>query len=281
LEHIRYFCGNPEIPEQLKEKEVQRTALYKDTVALIRAYASIADDMEAAGYTAQEIIDIKRQLDFYLNLREEIRRASGEILDLKTYEADMRHLIDTYIEAADPQIISPFNDIPLLDLIVKNGIAEALDKLPTGIKDNKEAMAETIENNVRSKIIREHLIDPAFFEEMSTLLYAIIKERKEHAINYEEYLKKIADLVKSVQAGTSATTPSTLNTQAKKVLYHNLDENEHLAVEVHEAVMEYRPDGWRGNDAKEMAIKSHLNDVLHDVEEVERIFLIIKEQGEY
>ncbi|EQD69081.1 hypothetical protein B1A_07040, partial [mine drainage metagenome] len=27
-----------------------------------------------------------------------IRMASGETLDLKAYEADMRHLIDTYIE---------------------------------------------------------------------------------------------------------------------------------------------------------------------------------------
>jgi len=32
--------------------------------------------------------------------------------------------------------------------------------LPKGIKGNKEAVAETIANNVRQKIIKEHLIDP-------------------------------------------------------------------------------------------------------------------------
>jgi len=37
MAYIRYFCGNPEIPEDLKAREVQRTALYKATVALIRA----------------------------------------------------------------------------------------------------------------------------------------------------------------------------------------------------------------------------------------------------
>ena len=36
--------------------------------------------------------------------------ASGEKLDLKTYEADMRHLIDTYIQAEDSRRIDPFGD---------------------------------------------------------------------------------------------------------------------------------------------------------------------------
>jgi type I restriction enzyme R subunit len=43
LEHIHYFCGNTEIPSDLQEREPQRAALYKATVALVRAYANIAD----------------------------------------------------------------------------------------------------------------------------------------------------------------------------------------------------------------------------------------------
>ena len=46
LEHIHYFCGNTEIPSDLKEREPQRAALYKATVALVRAYANIADELE-------------------------------------------------------------------------------------------------------------------------------------------------------------------------------------------------------------------------------------------
>ena len=46
------------------------------------------------------------------------------------------------------------------------------------MKGNKEAIAETIENNVSSKIIKEHLNDPAYFEAMSALLDEIIKARK-------------------------------------------------------------------------------------------------------
>lgn len=281
LAYIRYFCGNTEIPEELKAREVQRTALYKATVAVIRAYANIADEMEAAGYTEKEIADIKKKLDFYLSLREEIRKASGETLDLKTYEADMRHLIDNYIQADEPKPISPFGDMTLLEIIVNTGIADAINSLPRGIQGSKEAVAETIENNVRQKIIKEHLIDPAFFDEMSRLLNEIIRERKANAVVYEEYLKKIAVLAKMVNEGKGANTPERLNTPAKRVLYNNLDNNEYLALAVHDKVVKYRPDNWKGNMAKELVIKSKLLEVLGDEEEVERIFPIVKKQDEY
>ncbi|HBN22837.1 MAG TPA: restriction endonuclease subunit R, partial [Holosporales bacterium] len=281
IEFIHYFCGNPENPEELKSREAQRTALYKATVALIRAYANIADEIEAAGYTEKEIEHIKKHLDFYLKLREEIRKASGETLDLKTYEADMRHLIDNYIQAEEPQKISPFGEMTLLEIIVNTGIADAINSLPQGIKGSKEAVAETIENNVRRKIIKEHLIDPAFFEEMSVLLNEIIKERKANAITYEEYLKKIADLAKKVNEGKSDGIPDALNTPAKRALYNNLSLNEPLALSVHESICQYGPDNWKGNETKERIIKGKLYEVLGDEKEVERIFPIVKEQGEY
>jgi len=281
IEFIHYFCGNPENPEELKSREAQRTALYKATVALIRAYANIADEMDAAGYTEKEIEHIKKHLDFYLKLREEIRKASGETLDLKTYEADMRHLIDNYIQAEEPQKISPFGEMTLLEIIVNTGIADAINSLPQGIKGSKEAVAETIENNVRRKIIKEHLIDPAFFEEMSVLLNEIIKERKANAITYEEYLKKIADLAKKVNEGKSDGIPDALNTPAKRALYNNLSLNEPLALSVHESICQYGPDNWKGNETKERIIKGKLYEVLGDEKEVERIFPIVKEQGEY
>jgi type I restriction enzyme R subunit len=302
LAYIHYFCGNPEIPEELKERETQRTALYKKTVSLIRAYANIADEMEAAGYTEAEIENIKKELNFYLKLREEIRKASGETLDLKTYEADMRHLIDTYIQADEPETISLFGDMSLLDIIVKTGIADAINNLPDGIKNNKEAIAETIENNVRKKIIKEHLIDPAFFEDMSKLLAEIIKERKANAINYEEYLKRVAELVKQVNEGKSEETPEILKEPAQRALYNNLGKDENLAMQVDKAVKKVKRDGWRGNLAKEREIKAEIYKILSNHQknnennlvrepsieygnktknDVERIFKIIREQKGY
>lgn len=281
LQYIHYFCGNTELPEDLESREPQRAALYKATVALMRSYANIADELEAAGYGQNDIQRIKQMVDRSIKLREIIRSASGENLDLKAYEADMRHLIDTYIEADEPRKISPFDEMPLLELIVKTGIAKAIDSLPEGLKGSQDGVAETIENNVRSKIIKEHLSDPAYYAKMSALLDEIIASRKEKATAYEEYLNKIAELAKQVEAGQTDETPKQLDTPGSRALYNNLNQDADLAVEIDEAVKRVRPDDWRGHQARENEIKRSIWNILHDGTEVERIFLIIKQQKEY
>ncbi len=304
LEQIHYFCGNTELPADLKEREPLRSALYKATASLIRAYANIADDLVAAGYADADIQRIKQSLDKYLKLREIIRRASNEIIDLKAYEADMRHLIDTYIEAAEPRKISPFDDMPLLELIAKTGIENAIDSLPPGIKANRTAVNETIENNVRSKILKDHLTDPAFYNKMSALLDEIIAARKAKALEYEDYLKQIAVIAKMVDAGQAANLPPQLTTPGLRALYNNLvqpagpaigetaagdngasryteQQALQLALEIDAKVKANRPDAWRGIQAREQVIKRVLYTILQDVTEVERLFLIIAQQHEY
>ena len=280
LAFIRYFCGNPENPHDLKDSEAKRTALYKCAVELLRAYANISDEMTEAGYSALEIERIKERLSYYLKLRDAIHLASGKVLDLKPYEADMQHLIDTYIQAEDSKRIDPFENRSLLDIIIKSGIANAINALPEGIRNDRKAVAETIENNVRVKIVRDHLIDPAYFEEMSVLLDKIIQERKAEAESYEAYLKKIADLANRVTNPNNPLPPS-IKTNAQRALYNNLGKNEQLAVSVDAAVKASRYADWRGNIPSENLIKQAIYQVLNDEAEVERIFEIIKQQNEY
>ncbi len=54
-----------------------------------------------------------------------------------------------------------------------------------------------------------------------------------------------------------------------------------LAIKIDDTVKRTSPDGWRGVQAREQVIKAALYGVLQDEAEVERIFLIIKEQKEY
>jgi type I restriction enzyme R subunit len=306
LEHIRYFCGNTEIADDLLEREPQRVALYKGVVALIRAYANISDEMEPAGFRPADINRIKKQLEHYLDVREIIRKASGENIDMKAYEADMRHLIDTYIDADEPRKISPFDNMGLLELIVKTGMANAIGSQLGGLKGNKNAISETIENNVRRKIIKEHLNDPAYYEMMSALLDEIIASRKAKAIEYEEYLRQVADLARRVEVGQSDDAPEALkHSPGLRAVYNNLKRSEasahgdvtgektpaysvaedkplKLAVAIDTAVKSARHDEWRGNQPREQAIKAALFEVLQDTAEVERVFLIIKQhRSEY
>ncbi len=305
LEHIHYFCGNTEIAADLVACEPQRVMLYKGVVAFLRAWANVADELETVGYSEADGIRLRGLLDHYVKLREIVRNASGETLDLKPFEADMRHLIDTYIEAEEPRQISPFEGVGLLDLIVKTGIADAIAANLGNLKGKRDAIAETIENNVRSKIVKEHLNDPAFYERMSSLLDGIIKLRKERAEEYEQYLNRIAQLVQQVEAGMADDAPIELTTPGRRALYNNLqpwlaasvldqvaesavpygsDASNPaltLALRIDQAVKTVRPDGWRGNPAKENTIKAALFELLNDDEQVERIFLILMAQGEY
>ncbi|KAB8037563.1 HsdR family type I site-specific deoxyribonuclease [Silvanigrella paludirubra] len=281
-ESIRYFCGNTEIATDLKDKESLRISLYKTVATFLRAYANVSDDLEAADYSQEDITRIKKQLNQAIDLRALIRRASGEELDLKAYEADMRHLLDSYIEASDPRKISPFDDVPLLELIVKSGIAEAFtqkfgNKQP---KDDK-SVAEVVENNIRSKIMKEHLHDPAFFERMSKLLDEVVKFRKENANKYEEYLLKVVNLAKRIQSGSASQMPSSLQTLGQKALYNNLGEQEELALTIDMTLKQVRPADWRGVQTRENVIKQALYEILKSEKEVERIFNIVFIHKEY
>lgn len=282
LELIHYFCGNTEIATDLAEHEPQRVALYKATARLVRAFASIADELEGAGYSAHEAAAIKYEVGEHVKLREVIRKASGETIDLKAYEADMRHLIDTYIEADPVRVISMFDEMPLVELLVKSGIADAIASLPEGIRKRKDAVAETIANNVRSKIIKEHLRDPAYYDKMSALLDEIIADLKAKRLDYEAYLKKVADLAKKLFPAQAGGVPARLDTPGKRALYNNFGQDEELALRVDDAVRTNRPDAWRGVRAREQTVKQAIHQVVKDAALVERIFkLIEKHKDEY
>ena len=116
---------------------------------------------------------------------------------------------------------------------------------------------------------------------MSQVLSEIIQARKQKAIKYEEYLKQIVELAKSVNKGTDSQTPETLDTKGKRALYHNLENDLNLAITIHNSVMKAKKDDWRGNLQKENQIKAALFQHLGGEEKVENIFRIIKEQYEY
>lgn len=281
LNYIRYFCGNSEVSGDLEATAQKRQALYQLTAALIRAYANIANDMEAAGYNDHQARHIKSRLEHFKDARDIVKNASGEYLDLKAYEADMRRLIDTYIEAEEPRPISDFDNMSLVELIVKSGAATAInERLAKSVK-SKEGISETIENNIRSVLLKGQLNDPVFFEKMSNLLDQIIQQRKSQALDYEAYLARIAELAKQVQDGGGEEMPPSINTPELRVLYNNMGEDEDKAVALHEHLLANIPDGWRGVGPREQRVKQAIFAIVGDEAEVERLFAIIEQQAGY
>ena len=160
IDYIRYFCGEEiENKDEVKSNEQKRLAFYKQVSHLVRAYAGIANEMQEAGYSDIEAEKILKEVRHYENARAEVKLASADYIDLKAYEPAMRHLIDTYISAEESQVISAFDDMSLVELIVERG-EKAIDNLPKNIRKNRQAVAETIENNLRKVIHDEQPINP-------------------------------------------------------------------------------------------------------------------------
>jgi len=281
LAYIKYFCGgNTGDNDEVKKNEPKRLALYKQVSHLVRAYAAIANEMEQAGYTLPEVDKIVSEVKHYENVRAEVKLASGDYIDLKAYEPAMRHLIDTYISAEESKVISAFDDMSLVELIVERG-EKALDKLPDNIRKNRQAVAETIENNLRKVIHDERPINPKYYENMSQLLDELILQRRQEAIEYEKYLAKIVELTRQITRPNETRYPKSLDTRAKRALYDNLDHNEELAQVLDYEVIYTRKDDWRGNRIKEKEVLYAIKKHIKDEEKLKKIFEIIKNQPEY
>ncbi len=289
--YIRYFCAaEPGNAEQLKANEPARVALYRLVSALVRAYANLANEMPDAGYSADAIATIKAEVNQFEKIRGEVKLASGDYIDLKMYEPAMRHLIDTYIAAEDSRKISAFDDLSLIELIVERG-ESAVEALPDGIKADPEAVAETIENNVRRLIIDESPVNPRYYERMSELLDALIAQRKDAAIRYRDYLAALVRLTRELTAGpTSVAYPPSLDRPALRALYDNLGRDQALARSVDAVVRASFQDGWRDNAIKTRQVSIAVRDALADLppdegetetDRLTRVLTLIKSQNDY
>jgi len=219
------------------------------------------------------------------------------------FEPAMRHLLDTYIRAEESEKVSAFDDLSLVQMIVERG-EQAIESLPTDIRKNREAVAETIENNVRRLIIEETALNPKYYEKMSQLLDALILQRKQEALDYKAYLARIVDLTRKVSKPESQSSyPAAINTGALRALYDNLEDiaasmvrerpapygasaaatgREETALALDRAIRRVKKADWRGNRFKEREVRNAIKDMLDDGEAlVERIFEIVKAQRDY
>ena len=296
--YLHYFCAASNA-RQLKNNEPKRVAFYKQVAAFLRAYANLANEMREAGYSDAEAQEIKAEVDHYEKVRQEIKLASGDYIDLKVYEPAMRHLLDTYIRAEESEQLSGFDDLTLVQLIVERG-EEAVEALPAGIRKSRAAVAETIENNVRRLIIDETEVNPKYYENMSELLEALIRQRKQEAINYKEYLAQIVDLTRKInRPETQASYPVSINSTALRALFDNLvvlvptareslgteldvDVREAKVLALDRAVRRVKKADWRGNRLKEREVLNAIHSELGGNESlVNAIFEIVKAQRDY
>ncbi|MCJ7795796.1 MAG: restriction endonuclease subunit R, partial [Thermoleophilia bacterium] len=305
---IHYFCGNGANPNALNETEALRVSFYKAVAVFVRAFAAIAQDLTEAGYSDAEAAAIQKDVEFYSEIRSAIKKHSGEELDIKPYEADMRHLLNTYVQADPAADLGELGEMSLTELIIETGIHDAIArKLNEKGRLSKNAIAEGIINNVRKTIIREQLTDPRFYEQMSKLLDDLIKQSRADAAAYEEFLRKAESLVKRLAAKLpDEGVPAALHGKREAaVIYNNLprilaagraaltgrvaessseygDERLRLALEIDRVMRERAPAGWKGDQAREAQVLNALFPLLNRNREATlALFELVKNQPGY
>lgn len=256
LQYQHYFCamesGNA---EQLKANEPKRVDLYKGVASLVRAYANLANRMSEAGYSPSEAESIKQQVKHFVDVRDEVKLGAGENVDLKQFEAGMRALLDTYIQADASRNLATF-DQGLVHLIVDHGVG-AIEKLPESIRKDPEAAAETIVNNVRKTIVDEKAMNPKYYESMSTLLDALIEQRREAVIDYQEYLLKLVEFTQRLAKGESEQKyPKWADSSARRALIDFAwPEGIEVDVErVYRTIQRNKEHGWAGDKTKQKSL---------------------------
>jgi type I restriction enzyme, R subunit len=295
---LLHFCGEASNSQALVDTEPLRVSFHKAVAAFARAYADIAQNLTEAGYTDAEAAALGKDVEFYGDLRAAIKRHSGEELDIKPFEADMRHLLNTYVQADPAEDLGDLESLPLTDLIIKTGIHDAIArKLNEKGKLSRNAIAEGIINNVRKTIIREQLTDPRFYEEMSKLLQDLIQQSRADAAAYEQFLKDAEGLVRRMGNRDRGNHPDVLNPYpGAVVLFNNLASipsstfqcptddaaKAKIALELDRAMRERAPAGWKGDDIREKQVLNALFPIMgRDREATRAIFEIIRQQPGY
>ncbi len=206
LQFQQYFCAEePGNAEQIKANEPKRVDLYKAVTAVTRAYANIANDLRAAGYTEDQAESIRAEINKYAALRDEVKIGAGENVDFKQFEAGMRSLLDTYIQADASKVAATFEDKGLIQLIAELGAGRS-SSCRQASRTGPRPSPKRSPTYMRRVIIDERAMNPKYYDSMSELLDALIEEQRKEAIEYEEYLRKLIEAC-SIAIAPKPTAP--------------------------------------------------------------------------
>ena len=286
VDYYHYFCGaNTEAfdLDELEENMPKREQLYNLSATALRAFGEVSGELqEKYHYTVEQIKALEREVTYYIKVRDDVRLASGDYVDLKKYDPDMRHLIDTYLSADPSRVLTSFGGATLVELLVDNGIS-ALKDMPSSTPKEQEAVAETIENNIGKEIVERTQSNPKYYEKMSALLRELIEKRKNDVINYEEYLRQIVELARKVHKPESGTEypPEIRESAAKRAFYDHLNGDTVVANQIYDAVMSSKQDNFRGSKIKERKIWRAIRAVVKDDQEADQLLALVKEQSEF
>lgn len=285
---IEYFCGEDSEDD---EKTARRDTLYALTASLSRSFANCCDRLVADyGYTEDDVNHLRGEISGYNKIKEMIKLASCDYIDLKPYEVDMRYILDTYIRAEDTRVVSELGNMSIVELLLQGKTTTPVD-LVKDLPGNDEAKAETIDNNLQHEIVKKMSSNSVYYGKLSEMLKKIIMQRKVEAMSYEEYLRQVVELAEAIlHPEMNGSYPDEIkDSAARRALYDYFEENVELTIDVDGAIrVSIQPD-WKRNFQKQQRIRLaiykklllHMYTEDRATEETNNVFDIAQRQEEY
>ena len=163
VDYYHYFCGvNTESfdLDELEENMPKREQLYNLSATALRAFGEVSGELqEKYHYTVEQIKALEREVTYYIKVRDDVRLASGDYVNLKKYDPDMRHLIDTYLSADPSRVLTSFGGATLVELLVDNGIS-ALKDMPSSTPKEQKQLQRLSKTILARKLLREPKATP-------------------------------------------------------------------------------------------------------------------------
>lgn len=256
-DYISYFCSDD---DEDQEKSAKRDTLYTLTASATRSFANCCDRLVSDyKYDESDVERVRQRLAGYNQIKEMIKLASCDYIDLKPYEADMRYILDTYIRAEDSKVVSALGKMSLVELLLEGKTttpAELIKDLP----GSQEAKTATIEGNLRREIVKKMSSNKQYYGKLSEMLEDVIQQRKIEAMSYEEYLRQVVELAESIlHPERKNKYPEKIRTSvARMALFEYFHKDEDLTLIIDETIRNALQPGWKGNFQKQRRIQKNI-----------------------
>ena len=181
--------------EGLRDRFYERLSAFSRTLAVALSSATFLDET-----SEKKIATYKADLNFFMRLRNSVRRRYAEVVDFKEYEPRIRKLIDQHVGTGKVERITDLVDIFNTDAFVKE-----VEKL-AGSASKADTIAYRTKRTIRDRV-RE---DPAFYRRFSQLLQEAILAFREHRLSDAEYLRKVSKIADRVRNRTGDNIPQEL-----------------------------------------------------------------------
>jgi type I restriction enzyme R subunit len=187
--------------ELLLGNEERRMEFYERFSAFARTLAlALSSEAFLEETPDRKVIQYKRDLKFFAELRHSVRRRYAEVVDFSEYEPKIKKLLDTYLGTG--QVETVIGKIDLFDKAVRE---QALGKATSDT-----AKADLIAHNTMHVMDDHWQEDPAFYEKFSKMLQDAIDANRAGRLREAAYLQVVLKVEGSVLTRTDEDVPASL-----------------------------------------------------------------------